>query len=130
MEKNLSEHSEKSVRFFDLMMEGLKDHVDAESFWDAVDENAVFKFNYYFPNLPKEMGKLKYKEWLEENTNSGSSAEFINLYKDLSTPGQTTIIMQYVVRFKPGIPDMNFLSIATVKDNKVVAWDDYLDTSK
>ncbi len=48
MEKNLSEHSEKSVRFFDLMMEGLKDHVDAETFWDAVDENAVFKFNYYF----------------------------------------------------------------------------------
>ncbi|KAF0413637.1 hypothetical protein [Pediococcus pentosaceus] len=130
MEKYLSGYNENSVHFFNLMMEGLKSYVDAESFWDAVDEDTIFKFHYHFPDFPKEMSKAQYKEWFSKYTAPESSAEFINVYKDLSTPGQTTLIMQYVVHYKQGVPDMNFLSIATVKDNKVVAWDDYLDTSK
>ncbi len=32
MEKYLSGYNENSVHFFNLMMEGLKDYVDAESF--------------------------------------------------------------------------------------------------
>ncbi|EQC58127.1 hypothetical protein LLT6_10465 [Lactococcus cremoris subsp. cremoris TIFN6] len=43
MEYGYNEHSKV---FFDLVMEGLKGEVNGSSFWEAVDDKAIFHFNF------------------------------------------------------------------------------------
>ena len=38
--------------FFDIVMEGLRDHVDGEHYFDALAEDVVFEFRYRFPSWP------------------------------------------------------------------------------
>lgn len=123
-------YNEYSEIFLNLMMTGLEDEVDAASFWEAIDDETIFKFHYYFPDFPTRMTKQRYQEWFGNYNAPETAAEMNQLYKDVSSSEKTTIIMQYTVHYAQNIPDMNFLSIVTIKNRRVVGWEDYLDTAE
>ncbi|CAJ1200384.1 hypothetical protein [Companilactobacillus nantensis] len=127
MENYPSGYNKYSVYFLNLMMKGIKDDVDADSFWDAISDNATFTFHYHFPDFPRQMTKSEYKTWFKSYSAPETGADFLNIYKD-STAGITTLVMEYSVHYDQ-YPDMNFLSIAKIKNKQVIQWDDYLDTS-
>lgn len=115
--------------FFNIVMEGLKGEVDGESFWDAVAEDAVFDFMYYFPGFTKQFkGRQAYVDWFEGYSNELHSADNLKVYK--SDGG--VIILEYEVHGivpSTGKPyDNRFCSIITIKDKKIVYWRDYMDS--
>lgn len=121
-------YNQYSVYFLNLMMAGLKDEVDAETFWEAVADETVFTFHYHFPGFPHQMTKAEYLKWFENYNAPETGAEFLNVYRDV-TGGVTTKVLDYVVHYQQG-PDMYFLSIVKVKDRQVIQWDDFLDTAE
>ncbi|ULQ60330.1 hypothetical protein K7I13_03205 [Brucepastera parasyntrophica] len=68
--------------FFNIVMEGLKDTVDGESFWDAVAEDAVFDFIYHFPGFTNRFeGRDAYRIWFDGYSNELHSADNLRVYK-------------------------------------------------
>jgi len=120
-------YNQYSVYFLNLMMQGIQEDVDASSFWDAIADSTTFTFHYHFPGFPRQMTKAEYQAWFEGYDAPETGAEFVNIYRD-NTAGVTTLIMVYTVHYEQS-PDMNFLSIAKIKNKRVIKWDDYLDTS-
>lgn len=122
-----SGYNQYSIYFLNLMMQGLKEDVDADLFWDAIADDTTFTFHYHFPGFPHQMSKSEYKAWFEQYDAPETGAEFTKIYRD-HTNNVTTLIMSYAVHYSQS-PDMNFLSIVTIQNRQVVKWDDYLDTS-
>lgn len=121
-------YNQYSIYFLNLMMQGIQDHVDANSFWEAIADDTTFTFHYHFPGFLHQMMKAAYKTWFEAYDAPETGAEFASSYRD-TTAGVTTLIMDYAVHYKQG-PDMNFLSIVKIQNQQVIKWDDYLDTAK
>ena len=48
MDRNHPGYKSEAEPFFSIVLEGLKDEVDGEHFWDAVADNAIFEFTYNF----------------------------------------------------------------------------------
>lgn len=116
--------------FFNIVMEGLKNAVDGEHFWDAVAEDAVFEFMYHFPGFTNKIkGKSNYMNWFKSYDTILHSADNLKIYK---VQDGKTIILEYEVHgVSPttGKPyDNRFCSIITVKARKVVHWRDYMDS--
>ncbi len=116
--------------FFKIIMEGLKEEVDGEHFWDAVAENAIFEFRYNIPGFTNKIeGRAAYMDWFGDYTNILQSADNLRVYKT-TPPG--TVVLEYEVH---GIVpdsgksyDNRFCSIVTVKDRKIAHWRDYMDS--
>ena len=40
--------------FFSVVMQGLSQYVDGDNYFDALSDDVVFEFRYYFPGWPHE----------------------------------------------------------------------------
>lgn len=114
--------------FFGIVMEGLKDHVDGEHFWDAVAEDAIFEFLYSFLGFANEIrGRKAYMDWFGGYSMKLQSAD--SLVVHITTEGK--VVLEYAVHgFTPGDKPYHnkFCSIVTLKDRKIVHWRDYMDS--
>lgn len=115
--------------FYNIIMEGLKGEVDGEHFWDAVADDAVFEFLYYFPGFgPQINGRSAYMDWFGGYSMTLHSADGLVVHKSTE---QGVVILEYAVHGvtpadKPY--DNRFCSIITIKDRKIVHWRDYMDS--
>jgi uncharacterized protein len=117
--------------FYDIIMKGLKDEVDGEHFWDAVDKNAVFEFLYHFAGFPDKIeGRKAYMDWFSGYSNVLHSADHLCIYK-CANPGNIIILEYQVHGTVPSTKkayDNRFCSIITIKDKKIIHWRDYMDS--
>lgn len=116
--------------FFSIVMEGLRDEVDGEHFWDAVAENAVFEFMYDIPGFTNKIeGREAYMEWFGRYSNVLHSADNLRVYK---AKDDKTIILEYQVHgLVPATGkayDNRFCSIVRVENRKITHWRDYMDS--
>uniref|UniRef100_I2PX26 Ketosteroid isomerase-like protein n=1 Tax=Desulfovibrio sp. U5L TaxID=596152 RepID=I2PX26_9BACT len=130
MDRNRLGFKKEAEPFFSIVMEGLKDEVDGDHFWDAVAENAVFEFTYNFPGFTNKIeGKTNYMKWFEGYDRILHSADNLKVHK--AQDGKT-IILEYEVHGiapKTGKTyDNRFCSIITVKDRRIIHWRDYTDS--
>ena len=111
-------------------MEGLKDEVDGEWFWDAVAEEAVFEFLYHFPGFTNRFdSRAAYMNWFDSYSVELHYADNLRVYK---AENGGIVILEYEVHgIVPGTGkayDNRFCSIITIKDRKIVYWRDYMDS--
>ena len=130
MDRNHAGFKKEAEPFFNIVMEGLRDEVDGQHFWDAVAENAVFEFTYRFPGFTNRIeGRSNYMDWFADYNIVLHSAGNLKVYK---TQDGCTIVLEYEVH---GIAkntgksyDNCFCSIVTVEGRKIVHWRDYMDS--
>jgi ketosteroid isomerase-like protein len=130
LNRNHPAFNKNAEPFFRIIIEGLKGEVDAEHFWDAVAENAIFEFLYNIPGFASRIeGRAAYMDWFGDYSIVLSSANNLHVYKS-AQPG--VIILEYEVHGK--VPHTGkayhnrFCSIITIKDRKIVHWRDYMDS--
>ncbi|NLR57406.1 SnoaL-like domain-containing protein [Chitinophaga polysaccharea] len=131
VDRNHPAFNENSEPFYRIVMEGLKEEVDGEHFWDAVAENAVFEFLYYIPGFTNKIkGRNAYMDWFGGYSNVLRSSDNLRIYK--SANPENVIILEYQVHGT--VPstgkayDNRFCSIVTIKDRKIIHWRDYMDS--
>ena len=130
MEKNHPGFKKEAEPFFSIIMEGLRDEVEGEHFWDAVAENAVFEFMYRFPGFANKIeGRSKYMDWFAGYGMILHAADNLKVHKALDG---RTIILEYAVhgtaRRTGKSYDNRFCSIVRVENRKIVHWRDYMDS--
>lgn len=123
MEYGYNEHSKV---FFDLVMEGLKGEVNGSSFWEAIDDKAIFHFNFSFADFPKSMNKKDYLSWFEDYSVPLTSGELLGVYKDKSKEREV-ITLEYKVLVNNGAQTESFCSIIYIENKKIVEWHDYMN---
>ncbi|HAT55395.1 MAG TPA: limonene-1,2-epoxide hydrolase [Lactobacillus sp.] len=116
--------------FFNVVMDGLKGEVDADNFWEAVDENAVFEFMYNIDGFTNKIeGRQAYMDWFAGYSAVLTSADGLRVYKDRE---KHAVTLEYAVHGT--VPstgkhyDNHFCSIVIIKNRKIVRWYDYMDT--
>ena len=130
MDRNHPGYKSEAEPFFSIVLEGLRDEVDGEHFWDAVAENAIFEFTYHFPGFTNKIeGKNNYMDWFAGYGMVLHSADNLRVHK--AQDGRT-IILEYEVhgnvRATGKAYDNRFCSIVTVENRKIVHWRDYMDS--
>ena len=131
LNRNHPAFNQNAEPFFSIIMKGLKDEVDGEHFWDAVEENAIFEFRYNFPGFANKIeGRKAYMEWFGNYTNVLHSADNLKVYK--SARPENIIILEYevhgIVPFTGKAYDNRFCSIITIENCKIIHWRDYMDS--
>jgi uncharacterized protein len=116
--------------FFDIVMKGLDGLVDADHFWDAVADEAVFEFLYRFPGWPSRLeSRAAYMSALERYAMDLHSADGLVVHL---TRDPRVVVLEYEVHGtarSTGRPyDNRFCSIITIDDRKIVRWRDYMDS--
>jgi ketosteroid isomerase-like protein len=117
--------------FFRIIQKGLEGWAGGEDYFDLLANDVVFEYVISVPGYPRRVkGRKKiidlysdYDDYMTIRT-----ADNLRVYRD---PEASTIVLEYEVHGKAaqtGRPYNNrFVSIVTVKDNKVTHWRDYLD---
>lgn len=115
--------------FYSIIMEGLTGKVDGNHFWEAVDENAIFEFQYNFSGFPNKIeGRQAYMDWFAGYSMVLHSADNLKTYE---TTDNNVVILEYQVHGKTPTGkryDNHFCSIITLKDRKIIYWLDYMDS--
>jgi ketosteroid isomerase-like protein len=117
--------------FFRIIGEGLEDLADGEDYFDLLADDVVFEYVISVPGYPRRVeGRhniidlySNYDDYMTVHT-----ADNLRVYRD---PDASVVVLEYEVHgesVQTGRPYNNrFVSIITVKDNKVTHWRDYLD---
>lgn len=117
--------------FFKVIHEGLSGLVDAEDYFDLLADDVVFDYVVSVPGYPRHVeGRQSiidlysgYDDYMNVH-----SADNLRVYRD---PEASVVILEYEVHGKSVQTgrryDNRFVSIITVKDQKVTHWRDYLD---
>jgi ketosteroid isomerase-like protein len=117
--------------FFRIIREGLEGLVDGEDYFDLLTDDVVFEYVISVPGYPRRVeGRQNiidlysgYGDFMTVH-----SADNLRVYRD---PEASVVVLEYEVHgesVQTGRPYNNrFVSIITVKDNKVTHWRDYLD---
>jgi ketosteroid isomerase-like protein len=117
--------------FFHIILEGLKGWADGEDYFDLLADDVVFEYVISVPGYPTRVeGRQNivdlysdYDDYMTVHT-----ADNLRVYRD---PKASVVVLEYEVHgesVQTGRPYNNrFVSIITVKDNKVTHWRDYLD---
>jgi ketosteroid isomerase-like protein len=117
--------------FFRTIREGLKGLVDGEDYFDLLADDVVFEYVISVPGYPKRIeGRQNvidlysgYDEFMTVH-----SADNLRVYRD---PEVSVVVLEYEVHgesVQTRRPyDNRFVSIITVKGDKVAHWRDYLD---
>ncbi len=118
--------------FFDIVMQGLAGLVDGGHYFDAIAADAVFEFRYRFPGWPtKVVGRealmALYAGYGEGIRLHGADGLVVNLSR-----ADGVVILEYEVHgaavASGNAYDNRFISVVTIKDRKIVAWRDYMDS--
>jgi len=131
MNRNHPGFNKNAEPFFNIIMEGLKDEVDGEHFWDAVADNAIFEFRYNFPGFTNKIeGRKAYMDWFGGYINVLHSADHLSVYKVAHPEG--VVVLEYevhgIVPHTGKAYNNRFCSIITIKDRKITHWRDYMDS--
>jgi ketosteroid isomerase-like protein len=117
--------------FFRIIREGLDGLADGEDYFDLLTDDVLFEYVISVPGYPKRVqGRQsiidlysRYEEFMTVRT-----ADNLRVYRD---PEASVVILEYEVHGESVQTgrryDNRFVSIITVKDNKVSHWRDYLD---
>jgi uncharacterized protein len=117
--------------FFRVIREGLKGLAAGEDYFDLLADDVVFEFVISVPGYPRRAEGRQaiidlysgYDDYMTMHT-----AGNLRVYRD---PEASVAVLEYEVHgesAQTGRPyDNRFVSIVTVKDNKVTHWRDYLD---
>ncbi len=117
--------------FFQVIRDGLAGLVDGEDFFDLLTSDVVFEFVITVPGYPKRVEGRKnvidlYRDY--DDFMKVHSADSLRVHRD---PTASVVVLEYAVHgesVQTGRPYHNrFVSIITVKGNKVTHWRDYLD---
>jgi ketosteroid isomerase-like protein len=117
--------------FFRIIQKGLEGWASGEDYFDLLADDVVFEYVISVPGYPRRVkGRKKvidlYSDYDDYMTIR--AADNLRVYRDSEA---STIVLEYEVHGKSaqtGRPYNNcFVSIVTVKDNKVTHWRDYLD---
>jgi ketosteroid isomerase-like protein len=115
--------------FFDIVMEGLRGHVDGDHYFDALAEDVTFEFRYRFPGWPSVVeGRSALIDLYAGYGMILHSADGLIVHHDREAG---TVILEYEVHgvSPTGHPyDNRFVSVAEIKDRKITRWRDYMDS--
>ena len=115
--------------FFDIVMEGLREHVDGAHFFDAVGDDAVFEYRYHFPGYPTVIqGRQALMDLYAGYPQTLRSADNLVVHHDRDTG---TVILEYEVHGSSPIGrpyDNRFISVVEIKGRKIARWRDYMDS--
>jgi uncharacterized protein len=117
--------------FFRIIEEGLRGYVDGGHFFDLLAEDVVFDFMITVPDYPRHVvgrGNL-----IELYRGYGATFSLDHCY-DLRvhySEATSSVVLEYSSAGRvvgTGYPYSNrYISVAAIKDRKVVEWRDYLD---
>jgi uncharacterized protein len=117
--------------FFRTIREGLEGLADGEDYFDLLVDDVVFEYVISVPGYPRRVQGRQhiielyrdYDDYMTVHT-----ADNLRVYRD---PEASVVVLEYEVHgesVQTGRPYNNhFVSIITIKDNKVTHWRDYLD---
>ena len=117
---------------FEIMMKGLSKYVDGEHYFDTLADDVAFEFLYEFPGWPRETRG-------RENLIAHYSGYGRNIRLDRGgslivhpSDNGRVVTLEYEVHGRilanNAAYDNGFVSIATIKDRKIVRWRDYMDS--
>jgi uncharacterized protein len=117
--------------FFQVIRAGLKGLASGEDYFDLLADDVVFDYVISVPGYPRHVEGRQaiidlysgYDDYMTVHT-----ADHLRVYRD---PEASAAVLEYEVHgesVQTGRPYNNrFVSIVTVKDDKVTHWRDYLD---
>jgi ketosteroid isomerase-like protein len=118
--------------FFDIVMQGLAGAVDADHYFEAIADDAVFEFRYLFPGFPTRVVGRDTLMALYSGYGNGTilhSGDALIVHRS-EEPG--VLILEYEVhgtKVRTGKAyDNRFISVVRIKDRKIVHWRDYMDS--
>jgi len=118
--------------FFQVVMEGLREFVDGEHFFDAIAEDALFEFRYHFPGWPLTLhGRAELMATFAGygNTIKLHRGDALVVHRSQDT---RVVILEYEVHGKilstGALYDNRFISVVTIEKRKIVHWRDYMDS--
>jgi len=113
-------------------MEGLRELVDGDHYFDAISEDAIFEFRYYFPDWPL---KIRGRDNLMASfsgygkTIKLHSGDALVVHRSQDS---RVVILEYQVHGKilsTGAPyDNRLISVVTIEKRKIAHWIDYMDS--
>jgi uncharacterized protein len=118
--------------FFEVVMEGLRELVDGDHYFDTISEDAIFEFRYYFPGWPL---KIRGRDNLMASFSGygktiklhSGDALVVHRLQD-----SRVVILEYQVHGKilsTGAPyDNRLISVVTIEKRKIAHWIDYMDS--
>ena len=115
--------------FFEIVMEGLRGHVDGDHYFDALADDVVFEFRYRFPGWPTVVeGRRALIDLYAGYVMTLHSADGLVVHHDREAG---VIVLEYEVHgvSPAGHPyDNRFVSVAEIRARKIVRWRDYMDS--
>jgi ketosteroid isomerase-like protein len=118
--------------FFEIVMQGLRELVDGDHYFDTIAEDALFEFRYHFPGWP-----LTIRGRADLITSYSGYGKTIKLHSGDAlvthhTQNSRVVILEYEVHgtiLSDGLPyDNRFISVITIENRKIVHWRDYMDS--
>jgi len=117
--------------FFRTIEQGLAEFADGDHFFDLLAEDVVFDFVITVPAYPRHV--VGRADLIELYRGYGSTF-FLDRCYDLTvhhSPSTSSVVLEYSSEGRvvaTGEPYGNrYISVAVIKDRKVVLWRDYLD---
>ncbi|HEX3406291.1 MAG TPA: nuclear transport factor 2 family protein [Caulobacteraceae bacterium] len=115
--------------FFDIVMEGLRGHVDGEHYFDALADDVVFEFRYRFPGWPSVVeGRKGLMDLYAGYAMTLESSGGLIVHRDRDA-GVFTLEYEVHGVSPSGRPyDNRFVSVVEVRRRKITRWRDYMDS--
>jgi uncharacterized protein len=118
--------------FFEVVMEGLRELVDGDHYFDTFAEDATFESRYHFPGWPVTIqGRANLMAALSgySKTIKLHSGDGLVVHRSQDT---RVVILEYEVHgriLSSGAGyDNRFISVVTIEDRKIIHWRDYMDS--
>lgn len=115
--------------FFDIVMEGLRRHVDGDHYFDAISDDAIFEYRYHFPGYPTMVrGRQAVMDLYAGYPMQLASADGLFVHHDKDAG---TVVLEYQVHGTAPSGrayDNRFVSVVEIKDRKISRWRDYMDS--
>jgi ketosteroid isomerase-like protein len=115
--------------FFEIVMQGLRGHVEGEHYFDALADDVVFEFRYRFPGWPEVVeGREALIELYAGYAMTLRSADGLVVHQDREA-GVFTLEYEVHGVSPTGHPyDNRFVSIVEIRGRKITRWRDYMDS--
>ena len=115
--------------FFDIVMEGLKGHVDGDHYFETLAEEVVFEFRYRFPGWPTVVqGRKAVMDLYAGYAMTLRSADGLVVHHDREA-GVVTLEYEVHGVSPSGRPyDNRFASVVEIRGRKITRWRDYMDS--
>jgi ketosteroid isomerase-like protein len=118
--------------YTDLMRKGLGDLAEGDHFFDTIAEDALFEFLYEFPGWPRVIrGRASLMDAYSGYGDNIKLRSADQLVVHVSGDNKV-VILEYEVHGKAlaigKAYDNRFVSIITLKNQKIVRWRDYMDS--